>query len=132
MSDLEQPEYSIVDRPQPGRKRRFSADAKRRLLKEADAPGESVSSVARRYGVSPSLLFRWRSLMELGSHESLDADEAVVAISEVKQLKAKIRELERMVGKKTMEAEILKDALELAREKKLLSLASLPPRGGTP
>lgn len=42
-------------------------------------------------------------------------DERVVPESEVRVLKAKIRELERMLGKKTMETEILKEALEIAR-----------------
>jgi hypothetical protein len=37
----------------------------------------------------------------------------------VKQLKAQIRELERLLGRKTQETEILKDALELVREKKV-------------
>jgi transposase len=44
-----------------------------------------------------------------------------VPSSEVKELKRRIRELERMLGRKTMESEILKDALEIAREKKLIS-----------
>jgi transposase len=58
----------------------------------------------------------------------LDAEEAVVPESEVKQLRVQVRELQRMLGKKTMEAEILKDALELARSKKLL----LPSRSSKP
>jgi len=48
----------VIDLPRSGRKRRFKAEEKRRLLDEAQAPGSSVSAVARRYGVSPSLLFR--------------------------------------------------------------------------
>jgi hypothetical protein len=35
----------------------------------------------------------------------------------VKQLKAQIRELERMLDRKTQEAEILKEAVEIIREK---------------
>ena len=50
----------------------------------------------------------------------LDADQAVVPESEIKQLRAQVRELQRMLGKKTMEAEILEHALEPARSKKLL------------
>ena len=38
---------------------------------------------------------------------------------EVKELKEKIKELERVLGRKTMEAEILKDALRIAGEKKV-------------
>jgi len=45
----------------------------------------------------------------------------------VKELKQRIRELERVLGKKTLENEILKDAVDLARQKKLISqLPSLP------
>jgi transposase len=47
----------------------------------------------------------------------------------VKALKAKIRELERLLGKKTVQVEILKEALELAREKKLISRMPLLPPG---
>jgi len=51
---------------------------------------------------------------------AVEADENVVPASEVKQLKVKVRELERLLGNKTMEAEILKEAIAIARENKLL------------
>jgi transposase len=50
-----------------------------------------------------------------------------VPLSEVKELRAKIRELERVLGKKTMEVEILKEGLKIAREKKLISRMPLLP-----
>jgi transposase len=89
------PDAEIIDLPKSGRRQRFTVQERRRLLDEAAAPGESVSSVARRYGVSPSLLFRWRRLMEQGGLEGLGAEEAVVPKSEAKQLRAQIRELQR-------------------------------------
>ena len=58
--------------------------------------------------------------MREGALVAVGADENVVPASEVKQLKAQIRELERLLGKKTMETEILRDAIRIAREKKLL------------
>ena len=58
--------------------------------------------------------------MEEGELESLGADEQVVPLSEAKQLRARVRELKRLLGKKTPEAETLKEALELTRSKKLL------------
>jgi transposase len=67
-------------------------------------------------------VFRWRKLHEEGGLRGLDADEPVVPESEVKQLWAQVRELQRMLGKKTMEAEILEDALELARSKTVLAV----------
>ncbi len=42
------------------RRRRWSHDEKVRLVDESLQPGESVSGVARRHGVAPSLLFTWR------------------------------------------------------------------------
>ncbi len=45
------------------RRRRYSMDEKVRLVAEAAEPGMSVSLVARRHGVNPSLLFRWRQLL---------------------------------------------------------------------
>src|ERR1700746_1644415 len=43
-----------------GRRRRWSADAKTAIVAESFAPGASVSAVARRHDISPSLLFLWR------------------------------------------------------------------------
>jgi transposase len=101
------------------RRRRYSAVEKRRLLDEAEKPGESISTVSRRYKIAPSLMFGWRKAMEAGAATGLQAEEPLVPASEVKQLKAQIRELERLLGRKTQETEILKDALELVREKKV-------------
>jgi transposase len=39
-----------------------------------------------------------------------------------------VRELERLLGKKTLENEILKEGIEIAREKKLLSRSPWPKR----
>jgi transposase len=44
----------------------------------------------------------------------------VVPASEVKVLQHQVRELQRLLGKKTLEHEILKEATEVAREKKWL------------
>jgi transposase len=102
------------------RRRRWSPEEKRAILEEGEQPGNSLSAVARKYGVNPNQLFHWRKLMREGALVAVGADEHVVPVSEVKQLQVKIRELERLLGKKTMEAEILKEAIAIAREKKLL------------
>jgi len=47
----------------PGGRRRFSEDAKRRIVEETCQPGVSVSRVARQYGITTSLLFRWRQAL---------------------------------------------------------------------
>jgi transposase len=113
------------------RRRRWSAEEKRAAVEEAEQPGMSISGVARKYGIHPNQLFKWRRLMYAGALSAMRADEEVVPISEVKVLKAKVRELERLLGKKTMEVEILKDAIEIAREKKLILRMPLLPKDDT-
>ena len=109
------------------RRRRFSVEQKIRCVQETNQPGMTVSHIARKYGISPSLLFLWRNRMAEGGKKAIAVDDEVVAAAEVKELKLRIRELERVLGKKTLENEILKDAVDLARQKKLISqLPSLP------
>jgi len=99
------------------RRRRFPTELKLAVVAETMQPGMSVSYVARRHGLSPSLVFRWRQLMSEGGKEAVRADDEVVAASEVRRLEERVRELERLLGRKTMEVEILKEALDLARAK---------------
>jgi len=110
------------------RRRRWTVAEKLQMVEESELPGMSVSYVARKYGVSPSQLFTWRRLAREGKLSAIRAGEEVVAASEVRQLKARIRELERLLGRKTLENEILKEAVKLAREKKLISRMPLPPK----
>ncbi len=110
------------------RRRRWSVEEKIRLVEESNRPGMSVSYVARKHGIAPSQLFTWRRRMAEGSREAIRADDEVVSAAEVRDLKRQVRELQRVLGKKTMENEILRDAVKVAHEKKLISqLPSLPP-----
>jgi transposase len=73
----------------------------------------------------PNQLFTWRRLLNEGALSAVKAGEPVVPASEAKGLRLRIRELERLLGHKTMEVEILKDAVRIAREKKLISRVPL-------
>jgi transposase len=48
------------------RRRRFSVEQKLAVLSEATAPGASMSAVARRHGLLPAQVYKWRRLAELG------------------------------------------------------------------
>ena len=104
-----------------GRRNRFPALEKKRIVEETYEKGSSVSYVARRYGVSPSLLYQWRRSMEDGALVGVDCEDEVVSKKEIKALKARIRELEGALGRKTLDNDILKEAVKLGREKKLIS-----------
>ena len=51
----------------PGARRRFSEADKRRIVEEACRPGASVSGVARQYGITARLLFRWKQELALAA-----------------------------------------------------------------
>jgi transposase len=102
------------------RRRRYSAAEKQRLVEESMQPGMNMSLVARKHRISPSLLFRWRKLASEGALSAVGADESVVPASELKALQTQVRELQRLLGKKTLENEILKEAVEVGRAKKWL------------
>jgi len=59
--------------------------------------------------------------MEEGALSGVDSDDGVVSVKEMKKLQVRIRELEAALGRKTMDNEILKEAVKLSREKKLIS-----------
>jgi transposase len=77
----------------------------------------SVWLVARKHGISASQLFEWRNLEREGDLGAVQSGESVVPASEPAAARAQIAQLQRMLGKKTMVAEILREAVELAREK---------------
>jgi transposase len=110
------------------RRRRYSGQEKAQFVAMTMQPGSSVSSVARQYGISPSLLFKWKRLMQDGGVTAVEANDQVVSVSDYNSLLKKVKQLEQMLGRKTVEAEILKDALEIAQAKKYIShMPLLPP-----
>lgn len=103
------------------RRRRWSATEKMEILAEAEQPGMSMSYVARKHGIAASQIFKWKKLKESGAMMAVDNDDDVVPVSEVRELKERIKRLELILGRKTEEAEILKEAVRIGREKKLIS-----------
>jgi transposase len=110
------------------RRRRYTAEEKVRLVEKTMQPGMTVSAVARLHGVAPSLLFQWRRRMTEGGQEAVRADEEVVPLRRVRELEGRVRELERLLGRETIETEILREALEAARPKKYAWQLPSPPR----
>lgn len=121
MSDIE----VITD---GGRRRRWSAAEKLRIVEETLDDRAGISVVARRNGVAPNLLYRWRRLMLEGGSVAVTEDDDVTSNKVVRQMEDRIRELERQLGRKTLEAEILREALDKSRSKKLTLLARSPLR----
>jgi transposase len=100
------------------------------MVEETFAPGMTVSLAARRHGVAPNQLFTRRRLAAQGSLTAAGSGEEVVPASDYRALQNQVRELHQLLGKKTLEAEILKEALEHATgPKKQLSAAAVAEDG---
>lgn len=125
MSDIE----IITD---GGRRRHWSSAEKLRIIEETLEGRESISVVARRNGVAPNLLYRWRKLMLEGGSVAVTGDDDVTSNKTVRQMEDRIRELERQLGRKTLEVEILKEAVDRSRVKKPTLLVKSPLKDGFP
>jgi len=116
----------------PERRRRRTPSEKLAIVAETHEPGVTVSLVARRHGIAPNQLFTWRRLASQGALVATQSEEAVVPASEYRSLQNQVRELQRLLGKKTMEAEILKEALEVSASSKKHLLRSMSwPKDGS-
>lgn len=68
-------------------RRRFSLEEKLRFVAESNQPGMSVSFVARKHGIVPSLLFHWRRRLAEGGREAVRVDDEVIGAAEARQAK---------------------------------------------
>ena len=112
----------------PEGRRRWSTAEKLAINRETFEADATVSIVAHRRGFQPNQLFAWRKLASREALTATAAEEEVVPVSEYRALQGQVKELQRLLGKKTMESEILKEALEIAGgpKKHLLRSLSLP------
>ena len=77
----------------------------------------TLAELTRELDVSPSVTRRWKRLFEQGSSAAVGANEEVVAARLLKEAGARIRELERALGRKAMEVEILRAAQEEVKKR---------------
>ncbi|SPK77651.1 transposase (plasmid) [Cupriavidus taiwanensis] len=97
---------------EPERRRRRSVHEKLAIVQETLEPGVTVLEVARRHEVNPNQVSAWRKQYQDGTLAPLSIGEALVPASQLAAAMNEIRELQRLLGKKTQEAEILKEATE--------------------
>jgi len=94
-----------------GKRRRFSNRFKRQVVEEYLVGVSTQAQLARRYNLSPHLIIQWRKRYSEGK---LDRDNDPESLAK----EARIRELERLVGKLALENELLKKAVEFAEQER--------------
>ena len=98
-----------------GKYRKFTPDTKVRIVLEILRGEKSLAQASRDYQIKSSLLYRWKDQFLEGAKQSFAFGEA----AEQKRRVDKVAELERLVGKLTMQLEIAKKASHYVK--------SLPP-----
>jgi transposase len=111
------------------RRRRWTPEQKLAIVKQTNEPGSSVSMVARQFGISAGQLFQWRKAYLQGSLMAVGANETVVPASELQEAMRRIKQLEGALGRKTLENEILKEAVDFAKAKKWIARSPVLPGG---
>jgi transposase len=109
------------------RRRRWTPEQKLEWVRQTMEPGMSVSLVARQAGVAASQLFQWRKAYTEGSLVAVGANEPVVPASELQEAMRRIKQLEAALGRKTLENDILKEAVDFAKSKKWIARSPLLP-----
>ena len=109
-------------------RKRKTPQEKIAIIQQTMEPGMNVSHVTRLHGIQPSLLFKWKKQYQEGSLTPVAAGEEVVPASELTAALKQVRELQRLLGRKTMEVEIMKEAVEYGVSRKWIAHAPLLPK----
>lgn len=88
-------------------KRLFTPDFKREQVSRVVRGEVTAAELGRELGIAPALVRRWKHLIDSGAKMAVSANEALVPVSALRAAEQRIRELERALGRKTMENEIL-------------------------
>jgi len=98
--------------------RRFTPEFKRSLIEQVLSETATPTELCRRYNISSGQLYTWRKQYAAGKLDPEPSKEA--------ELAARVRELERLVGKLTLENEFLKKAVQNSLKEAEKRDASLP------
>lgn len=91
-----------------GRRRRWSGEQKLVVLQEWQT-GVPLEEICRKYAVNAAQMYRWKRSLDQGLKDSGE----MVPKNVVGGLQKRIEELERALGRKALEVDVLKKAFEL-------------------
>jgi transposase len=90
-------------------RRRFNNDFKRMVVEQYLSGNHTQAQLLRHYDLSHNMLYRWRQEYESGAYNRESE-------AEVKAKDTRIRQLEQLVGRLTLENEFLKRAAAYTEE----------------
>jgi transposase len=94
-------------------RRIFTVEFKRSIVQQLVKGDKTLAEVSRELDIQPSVIREWKRRVEAGATTAVAATEDVVPASALREAQHRIRELERLLGRKQMEVEILQAAQEV-------------------
>lgn len=94
-----------------GKASTLSGEERLALVLESFRNEQSVADLCREHGISQTTFYKWRDKFLEGGKNALLGNGSSSTRSETAQVK--IRELERVIGKQTVEIQVLKKNLHL-------------------
>lgn len=128
----------VTKRPSQRIIRYFSESFKRKKVQEIEKNICTVTEISREYEVARSAIYKW--LDKYSRNRQRGVKQIVEAVSDtrkIQELKAKIKDLEQMLGQKQFEIEFKEKMIEIAEEmynidiKKKLGSKRSPGSGST-
>ena len=102
----------MTEREPPRTHRRFTLSEKIAIVRESLAPGVSASFVARRHRIAVNVLYYWRKAYR----DVIDTDltrgtPSQSTDQQIEDLRLQVRNLERLLGQRTLEIALLREKL---------------------
>src|SRR5262249_55284437 len=95
-----------------------TTEFKRATVQRIVTGEKTVAELSRELDIAPSVIRNWKRFAEAGATTAVQASEDMVPASQLREAYTKIRELERALGRKTMEVEILRAAQEVLKKRR--------------
>jgi len=97
--------------------KRYSIDFKKQIVKEFESGKFSVLQLEKLHGISNASIYKW--IYQYSNYNEKDyrvIEMKKSSIKKVKDLEAKVKELERIVGSKQIMIDYLEKMMEIAKE----------------
>lgn len=96
----------------------FSRDFKQQKVREIERNLTTVGEVSKEYEVSRTAVYKWLDAYSVDNHRKVRCIvEPMSDSKKIEDLKARIKELEQMVGQKQIQLEFKDKMIELAEER---------------
>jgi transposase len=108
----------------------FNTEFKRMTVQRILTGEKTVAELSRELDIAPSVIRNWARRSEAGATTAVAANDDVVPASQLRDAYGRIRELERLLGRKQMEIEILEAARDVVKKSPWLRKGSGRGLGG--